>query len=109
MKINDSRRWMYHKTEPARIFDEGEEITVGWYDSPAFDDPRTRKMWDVPDEDDVADVIEKEPEAKKYPSQMNKEELAVFGKDIGLELSEDMTKKEMLAAVNDFIEANKEG
>jgi hypothetical protein len=106
MKFNDSRRWMYHKTEPARIFEKGEEIPVGWYDSPAFDDPRTRKMWDGPDEDDVADVIET---PKKYPSQMNKEELAAFGKGIGIEFNEDMTKKEMLSQINAAIEANKEG
>jgi len=106
---NDNRRWMYSKTEGAKIFEKGAEIPAGWYDSPAFDDPRTRKMWEALDDGVVpgkADPVK--PKSKKYPSQMNQDELIDFGKGIGLELNEAMTVKEMRLKINEFIEAKKD-
>jgi len=101
---------MYSKTEEARIFEKGAAIPIGWYDSPAFDDPRTRKMWEALDDGAGTEKSEPvKPKAKKYPSQMNQSELIDFGKGIGLELNEAMTVKEMRLKINEFIESNKEG
>jgi len=107
---NDNRRWMYSKTEAAKIFEKGEVITKGWYDSPAFDDPRTSKMWEALDDGTGTEKAEPvKPKAKKYPSTMNSAELIDFGKGIGLEFTDSMTVKDMRLKINEFIESNKEG
>lgn len=51
---NDQRQWLYKKDEEARIFEEGEEITEGWYDSP--DPNHAEPMWGDDEIDDTPDV-----------------------------------------------------
>lgn len=132
--INDHRQWLYHKGKGGRIFEEGEEIPEGWYDSPAFDDPRTRPMWDVqkfPETKIVSNgpppvgATDKNPAGTsyiggydkspgriytktKYPSQMNKTELLEFGKHLGITLDEAMAVRELRQAINDAVK-NHEG
>jgi len=106
---NDNRRWMYSKTEAARIFEKGAVIPEGWYDSPAFEDPRTRRMWEALDDGaGTAKVEPVKPKAKKYPSTMNSAELIGFGRANGLEFDEGMTVKEMRSKINELVEAKKE-
>lgn len=104
------KQFLYSKTQEPRVFDEDEDIPAGWYDSPDTDNHRTNKMWD--DESAVEAVIDdarqdEAKEAPKYPSQMNKAELIQLGRELDLSLDNDMTKKEMLDAVNAAIRAAK--
>ena len=93
--INDHRQFLYKDGE-ARIFEVGEEITEGWVDSPNPDN--VTKVESVVE---VAEVIEKiEPEPQKYPSQMNKAELVDFGKELGLDLDMEMSKRVMRMKIN---------
>jgi hypothetical protein len=92
--INSHRRFAYHKTEEPRIFEKGEDIPTGWYDSPALDDPRTKHLGG---EVSKNQVYEPQKE-KKYPSQMNKEELVELGNDLGADV-DGKTKPQMLQAI----------
>lgn len=83
------RKWYYSK-DGGRIFEAGEDVPRGWFDSPAL----------VVDEvEDVAEkVIEQEP--VKYPSQMNKSELESFAESIGADISKCYTRRDMLDVIN---------
>lgn len=117
--INTHRRWLYHKEHEARIFDAGEEIKGEWYDSPAFDDERTKMVGylahrgpTILDPIKIPNAVG-EPEVKrldkKYPSQMNKPELIKFGSTIGLDFNEAMTKREMVSAIHSTMRESEDG
>jgi hypothetical protein len=36
---NPHRQWLYHKSETARIFEAGETVEEGWFDSPRLIHP----------------------------------------------------------------------
>lgn len=52
--INDHRQWLYKKDEEARLFEAGEKIPYGWYDSP--DPIHAHEMWGDDELDEVPDV-----------------------------------------------------
>lgn len=114
--INDHRQWLYHKTEQPRIFEAGEQIPIGWYDSPDFNGQKTRQMWNgqlVTEKKDLApneveEKKEKVTEKPKYPSQMNKTELTDLGADLGISFDESMTARQMRQAINEAVK-NHEG
>ena len=64
MILNGCKQFLYHKTEAARIFEEGEPITDGWYDSPDFENATA--MWGDHVEDD-APAFKYEPEETEEP------------------------------------------
>lgn len=73
MLLNDHRQWLYHKTEEARIFEEGETIGKGWYDSPDFESANS--MWSTePVSDDAPETLAEDgqPEPEMYCAECDK-------------------------------------
>lgn len=103
--INDHRQWLY-KGKEGRIFEKGEEIPEGYFDAPnatEWDNPpdqpvmKNVAVWEEPtlSSDDAPEYVE----PKKYPSQMNKDELIEHGRSLGLSFDEGMTNREMREAI----------
>lgn len=102
--INDHKQFLYHEKFGAKVFDEGDEIPSGWFDSPDFKNARHMSE-DVVIDAEPTDIV---PDVKKYPSQMNKSELIELGISIGVDLDESMTKSKMLEEINGKINSNGE-
>ena len=104
--INTRRRWLYSKTEEPRIYEVDEDLKGDLYDSPAFDDPRTKCVTGIPKAEPEPEI---EKGLKKYPSQMNKDELIEHGAFIGLEFKDGMSKREMRKAITEAVKDADDG
>ena len=106
---NTHKQYLYNEVEGVRLFEEGELIPEGWYDSPDFEN--AIPMFDIDDyvtenmrkdaaptieeiEDKVKESFEEAP--KKYLSQMNLSELKEEAKLLGIEgFDETITKRDL--------------
>lgn len=119
MLINDHRQVLYKGREP-RMFQVGEEIPEGYFDTPDGTEWKNRPVQPLGYAEPVqrntlVGATEKEPEPKttdepkgpepintkvKYPSDMDKDELIEFGKGIGVGLDRRLSRKTMLDRIN---------
>lgn len=80
------RQWLYHKEQEPKIFEAGEFIPEGWFDSPDFE--KAAAMWFDPGT------------PRKYVSQMNKEQLLDHAAAHGIYVDPELTKSQ----IRDIIE-----
>jgi hypothetical protein len=92
--INTHKQWLYDSAGNGRIFEAGEQIPKGWTDGSAQSEP-------ILDDDFLSDP---EPAEEKRLSEMKKPELIDAAKKMGLEVSGNMRKVDILEAVNDHME-----